>query len=400
MVFLTGAVAVSIFFKPMLEEFGWNRAALSSVQSVALILYTLVSPFLGRLVDRFGPKAMIVGCIGAQVLSRLFNGIANNIWHLYLARFLYGLNVIPAAQVLINRWFIKKRGMALGFYATGVPIGAMVLTPVSQHLILLWGWRATMLFWAGIALVVMLPLALIIKNDPSDKGSSPDGENPETITPMIPVIVQEDADSTEWSGKKSTGLYSETFGDNSFWFLSVGHFICGTGCGFMMTHIVAFVTDIGYSEMIGATVVSMQGAFNLIGLLVTGPLSDRIARRTVLALTHFIRSLSFFIFAYAILFNMNSLWLLYLAIAFFGFGWFTTAPLAAGLIADLFSRKRMGTIIGISMSCHMAGAALGAYAGGAVYDLTQSYFLIFLIQGPLELLAAALALFIRRGNTE
>jgi MFS family permease len=82
--------------------------------------------------------------------------------------------------------------------------------------------------------------------------------------------------------------------------------------------------------------------------------------------------------------------------ALFGFGWFTTAPLAAGLIADLFGNLRMGTLAGIIMSCHMLGAAIGAYAGGAIFEATQSYYLFFVTQCLLEFGAVIFAFFIRQ----
>ena len=125
-------------------------------------------------------------------------------------------------------------------------------------------------------------------------------------------------------------------------------------------------------------------------------MSDRLARSKVLALTHFIRSISFATIVTFTLLGGGSLWLLYIAVALFGFGWFTTAPLASGLVADLFGYRRMGTIIGLTMSCHMIGMAIGAYAGGITFELTGSYYFFFLIQGILEFLAAVFAFAIKR----
>jgi len=328
----------------------------------------------------------------AQVLSRLINGIATSIWHLCLARFLYGLTIVPGAQVLINRWFINKRGTALSIFATGMPIGTIVLTPISQHLILTWGWRVTMIFWAAISLIIMLPSAFIIRNNPEGKGYSPDGQLLDNAEQIDLFPVQEDYVLETPLRVKRIAYFPEVLRNASFWFLSASHFICGIGCGIMMTHIVAFATDIGYSDMVGASLVSVQGGLNLVGLLFTGPLSDRIARKNVLALTHFIRSISFLTIIAFIHLGGGSIWLLYLSMALFGFGWFTTAPLAAGLVGDLFESLRMGTILGVILSCHMFGMAVGAYAGGAIFDLTRNYYLIFLIQGPLEFLAAILVL--------
>lgn len=399
MIFLSSAVAVSVFFKPMLADFGWDRATLSSVQSVAMIVFAVISPFLGRLIDRFGPRAMVLACVATQVLSRALNGIASSIWHLYLARLFYGINVLPSTQVVINRWFLRKRGTAQGIAASGMAIGTMILPPVSQHLILLWGWRPTMLFWAAVTLALMLPLALMIRNDPEEKGYSPDGEPLNGVEPVSPSPEPESTTPGTNSAATRDSPFSQVIKTSAFWFLSASHIICGIGCGFMMTHIVIFATDMGYSDMIGASLVSVQGGLNLVGVLVTGLLSDRMLRKNVLALTHFVRSLSFAAVAVLILSGGGSLWLLYIATALFGFGWFTTAPLAAGLVADLFGSQRMGTIIGVVMSCHMLGVAAGAYLGGAIFESTRSYYLMFLIQGLLEFLAVIFALLIKQKGT-
>ena len=164
----------------------------------------------------------------------------------------------------------------------------------------------------------------------------------------------------------------------------------------MMTHIVIFATDVGYSAMIGASFVSVCGAVNLVGVLVTGYMSDRYARKKVLSLTHAIRCVSFLVVVGYLLLDNGGLWLLYLAMALFGFSWFTTAPLASGLVADLFGQHRMGTILGMILSCHIIVMAVGAYAGGITFELTDSYFLVFLCQGILEFLAAAFAFMIKQ----
>jgi MFS family permease len=394
MLFLINAVAMSIFFKPMLEDFGWDRATLSSVQSVSLIVFTFASPFLGRLIDKFGPRIMITICVITQTLSSLINGIATNIGQLYLARFLYQVKSFQSTQVLISRWFSKKRGLALGIVSTGLPIGTIVLTPISQLLIIEWGWRVTMLFWAAVTLVVALPFVFIIRNYPAEKGLNPDGETaPDSDIPDNSYHRQIDSNhTTREEVSRVEYSFSEAIKNRTFWFMSCAHFICGLGCGFIMTHIVIFTTDMGYSAMIAASIVSVQGFLNLVGVLTTGYMSDRMARKKVLAFSHFVRSLSFVICVFFIYIGGQPLLLLYVAAAFFGFGWFTTAPLQAGLTADIYGNLHMGTILGSITAFHMLGMAIGAYAGGAIFELTGSYLLFFAIQGPMELLAVVLVL--------
>jgi predicted MFS family arabinose efflux permease len=291
---------------------------------------------------------------------------------------------------------MRKRGLALGIFSTGIPIGTIVLTPISQYLILTWGWRMTMFFWAAVTLGVMLPLALVIKNNPEDKGFGPDGQPSNCSGQIDPLAVETDNGLMAQIRIKNVKNFSEALKIASFWFLSMSQLICGIGCGLFMTHIVVFTIDMGYSDMVGASLVSVQGGLNLVGLLITGPLSDRIPIKKVAALTHYIRCSSFVTIVIFILLGGGPLWLLYTSVALFGFGWFTTAPLAAGLVADLFGRSRMGTILGAITACHIFGMAIGAYAGGAIFDLTGSYLLIFLIQGPIEFLAAIFVLSVKR----
>jgi len=386
--FLPNSVAVGIFFKPMLEEFGLDRATLSLVQTGAMLAFAVASPFLGRLIDRFGPKVMLFACIATQTLAGVINGLATNLWHLYIARFLYEIRSTHAAQVLVNRWFVKKRGRALSIVATGWPIGMLALSPFSQYLVEVWGWRMTMLFWAGVTFAILLPLTLFIRDNPEEKGYGPDGELLNRPAPTD-RLLKGAAHATPVKPTTAPGSHlSEAVRSGSFWLLSTSQFVCGIGCGFIMTHIVIFATDIGYSAMIGATFFSVQGGMNLVGILITGQLSDRITRSRVLAMTHTIRSVSFVIVVISLLLSGGSLWLIYIAMALFGFGFFTTAPLTAGLVADLFGYRKMGTLLGLMLTFHTVGMAIGAYSGGITFELTSSYFSFFAIQGALEFLAA------------
>ena len=196
--------------------------------------------------------------------------------------------------------------------------------------------------------------------------------------------------------QRAEAAIKQALSNHSFWLLAGTQFFCGVGCGLWMTHIVVFATDLGYSSMIGASFLSVMGGASLVGVLLTGHISDILPRNKVLGFTHFIRGISFFIVIAAILFMGNALWMIFLAMVLYGLGWFTTAPLAGGLVADLFGNQRMGTIIGLTMASHMIGAAIGIYGGGFVFTLTGSYLGIFILQGFLEMTAMVFAFAIVR----
>jgi sugar phosphate permease len=393
--FFVSATAIGIFFKPILDEFGWDRPTLSMVSAVTMVIFGLISPFMGRLIDRFGTRTMMIISILGQTLSSVVYGMSSSLGTIYSASFLYQLKPTHSSQVLINRWFMKQRGKALGILSTSIPLGTLALSPVSQLMITGLGWRPTMFFWAGVSAIVLLPLTLLIRNKPSDKelvtnGVLPAGE----IYISAPLQVKTNIISGQ--AKPDTGYsMAEVIKNSSFWLLALTQLICGVGCGLMATHTVIFATDLGYSAMIGATFLSVQGGVSLLGVLITGPMSDHWPRNKVLSMTHLIRSSSFVLVVVTIIFAHDSLLLLYLAMALFGFGWFTTAPLAAGLVADLFGNLRMGTILGITLAGHMIGTAIGAYAGGITYQLTGSYMRIFFISAAIEFIAAVLAFSIK-----
>jgi sugar phosphate permease len=259
-------------------------------------------------------------------------------------------------------------------------------------LISTWGWRSAIFFWAGITAVVGLPLVLIlVRNKPEDMGLLAYGD--------ISVNAATSASAAVPAAGQANGQWlslAEILLSSSFWLLIATQCFCGVSCGLMMTHTVIFVTDLGYSALIGATCLSVQGGVSLLGVLVTGPLSDKMPRNRVLALTHLIRSISFVTLVVAIVLAGKSLWMVYLAMALFGFGWFTTAPLAAGLVADLFGFARLGTIIGVILASHMIGMAVGTYAGGITFQITGSYAGVFIFTAALEFIAAAFAVIIKK----
>jgi MFS family permease len=399
MTFMVSATAVSIFFKPILDEFGLDRATLSMISAVTMLIFAALYPLMGRLIDLFGARIMIcVGIIG-QTVSAIIYGTASGLPALYLGRFLYEVRSTHSAMVMINNWFVKKRGRALGILSTNGPLGVLVLSPLSQFLIMSWGWRQTMFFWSGISAIMLLPVILILRNKPSDRGLAADGGS--SPTDARDISMKQHSGGIAAQSPTDAGYdFGRVVKIPAFWQLTLTQFFCGISCGLLGTHLVIFATDLGYSAMIGATFLSLQGGMSIVGIMVTGPISDRWPRNKVLAITHLVRSLSFVVLVITIVFSHGSLGMLYLAMGLFGLGWFTTAPLSAGLAADLFGNLRLGTILGVVLAGHIIGSSIGAYAGGLSYQFTGSYLDIFIACAVFESVAAILAYFIQRRKAD
>jgi MFS family permease len=198
---------------------------------------------------------LLIGTV-TQAISGILTGLASGISFIYVGRILAEVRLTTSMQVLINRWFIKKRGRAQGIVATGMPIGTFALIPLSQYLILTWGWRPTLFFWSGV--IFIISLTLVDREDrPEDKGIGPDGEILDTASRFQPpeariARVRAEGNTFEAIRPEHSGSSPEP--------TLFRNWLC-----FMMTHTVIFATDVGYSEMIGATFLSIQGIFNLAG---------------------------------------------------------------------------------------------------------------------------------------
>ena len=387
MLFINNGTSAAIYFKPMLDEFGWDRTTLSLAGSAGMLLFAVIAPFMGRFIDHFGGRVMLFIATATQTVSSLVLGSASSLVGVYIGRMFAVINYHHPTTVVINLWFIKKRGQALGIVSVGFPMGILLLSPLSQWLVLTLGWRQTLFFWAGLTVALILPLVIFMRDKPEDKGLAPDGE----VTAKAPLSFSDVRTKVETGSS-----LRQVLANRSFWFIFFSMFICGTTCGLMLTHTVIFGIDLGYSAIIAATFLSVQGGVCILGVVLTGHLSDKLARSKIFSLTFAIRSLAFIVLVIAVATGGSSLWMLYLGMALFGFGFFTTAPLSSGLAADLFGNLRMGTIIGMISGAHMVGSAIGTFAGGLCYQLTGSYQVIFAIQGGVEILAAILAFLIKK----
>lgn len=379
MSFLVSGARISfgVFFKPILTDFGWDRAALSSVVSVNMLVYGISSPLIGRLADRYGPKivisiSLLVFAIGMIAMNWTFS-----LWYMYIV---YGIIVAlgfsgassVSVATLVRRWFNRKSGMAMGIAMAGIPTGQLLVIPLAAYLIILYGWRTTNVILGILILLMVFPLIMVlVKSNPSEKGCLTDGDaiGGETANPIGSMNGM-----VAVNGRMDISLKG-AIGTAPFWLLASGWFTCGFTGFLVMTHLVPFATDIGLSPLAAANALAILGGMSVVGTAGIGVFSDRLGRKNPLALVYFLR-----VIALPFLMSVTAASgpaPLYVFAVIYGLTNLATLPLTSSMVADLYGPKYMGIIVGTISVIHQIGAALGIYLGGAIFDLTGSYYWAF-----------------------
>ncbi len=367
------------FLKPMSAEFGWDRGLASLPAAVATLMNGIFQPFVGRVVDRIGPRKVIALSILLLGISTAAIAATPGIWYLtgvYGVLFALGISgagVIPNTA-LVARWFVTQRGQAMGIVNAGGSVGQLLVIPASMALLLWTDWRTTYLILGGMLLLIGVPVAaLALRNDPRDLGLFPDG---------APSQASHNAATPQQQAPLESGQWSQAFASRPMWLLLGSFFVCGFTVALVGTHFVAFVTDRGMPPGTAATALGLLGGFNIIGSLLAGTVSDRLGRKNPLALLYFLRA-----GAFVLLLNAETPWMLYLFAALAGLAWFSTVPLTVSLTAEIYGMRHMGTLVGLTFTSHQIGGALSIYLAGRIFDLSGSYTTVYLLGIALLLLA-------------
>lgn len=373
----------SLFFVAIIKEFGWNYASTASIFSFFTVLYGAWGILIGQLVDRFGPRSVVLGGGLLLPLALLGSGSAHALWHLYVTHSLLtalGLaatSYVPVSLILTRR-FQKERGLAFGIASAGVGIGILVLVPLTQALISLWGWRVAYRGLAIIASFVILPVGFFALRD--ETGGLPSDKGPRVAT--TPAIVSGACPSHE-----STLI--SAFLSREFWLVAATYVFLNGPIALLQTHQVAHLAEVGQSEMLVAAIVGLVGLFSIPGKIGWGFLSDRLW----LELIYLAGSICV---AAAILIllqigSASSVWSLYGYAILFGLGYAVAASMNPILSGRFFAGRHFGVILGTLNTFYQGGAAVAIWVAGYAHDLSGSYRIPFLAAIVSVCLAASCA---------
>ena len=384
--------APTVLINPLESELGWGRAVISAAVSVGLLLYGLSGPVAGWLMDRLGPKLLAVAGILTIGGSTLAGATVTELWQLNLFwGVLGGVGTGIVAPVLgatvANRWFVERRGLVLGIFGAAASAGQLVTVPALMWLVVEIGWRAGTVVLAAIVLLVLVPVLLLMRDDPQELGLRAYGEerNPAVESPAPEP-------STAVAGAGGQNVVLRAFRSPVFWLLSGSFFICGASSnGIIGVHFVPHSIDHGIPEVTAASVLALMGAMNFVGTIASGFLTDRHDPRKLLAVYYSLRGLSLLLLPFVTEFAGLAVFAI-----FFGLDYIATVPPTVALVADRFGRANVGAVFGWVFFAHQVGAALASFIGGVIRDSMGTYTAAFLGAGVLAILASLMVLVVRR----
>jgi len=394
---LTTSAALGLpgaMLQPLSKEFGWTTDQLSSVFAVRFALFGLLGPFAAIFIARFGlPRIMVAAASFIAVAMVLATGVTQ-LWQLFLLWGLVlgcgtGLTALVLGAMVASRWFTAHRGLVVGMFAASTATGQLIFLPLAAWLIEHHGWRTAVIPIFVACVVVVALVTLFMRNHPGELGLNSLGE-PEGA----PVAAVPPATPLNFLGPFK--VLAEAVHNRTFWILCASFFICGLSTnGLLQTHFISLCGDNGLSAVPAASVLSMMGAFDLVGTTLSGYLSDRYDNRKLLFWYYGLRGLSLFWLPY----STFTLYGLATFAMFYGLDWIATVPPTVKLAAQEFGKERAGMIFGWVFASHQLGAAVAAYGAGLTRTLLLTYNPALFTAGAACLVAAVSVLLIRRQAT-
>jgi len=381
MVVTWGAVySFGVFFKPMITELGWSRAATSGAYSLTFLFCGFLGILAGRLSDRFGPRLVVTACGALIVAGYLLMSQVSVIWQIYL---FYGVIIgiglggvyVPAVSA-VARWFTRRRGLMTGIVIAGIGLGTMIMSPLSNWLIASYGWRTSYVIIGITVLVLMISAAQFLRRDPARMGMRPYGAD----MAALPRLGSENGEFSLQRAVRS----------RQFWMLCLMFPSFEFCVGTIMVHIVPHATDLAISAANAANILAVIGALSVAGRIMMGSAGDRIGNRQAFAICGVMMSLALIWLLYA-----QELWMFYLFAAIFGFAYGGYGPLISLVVADLFGLSSLGVILGVVTFSITIGAAVGPILAGKIFDVAGNYQSAFLVCIALSIIAIIMALLLR-----
>ena len=385
---VTSRTAFSLLMPPLVEEFGWERGLAAGAFSFGFLVSAILSPIVGRVVDRYGPRVVIETGVLLLATGLLLAPAIRTAWHLYATLGVLvggGANLMSftAHSLFLPNWFVRRRALAIGIAFSGVGVGALLLLPWLQAIITREGWRASCWAMGLLVLVVLAPINVLVRHRPQDLGLLPDGASPATGADggrARSNVVDPAWAATQWTLARAvrTGRY---------WWIALSFFCVLVAWYAVQVHQTKYLVEVGFSPMVAAWALGTVSAVAVPGQIALGALSDRIGREWIWS-----AACGGFAVCYGALIALERgpsteiLWLMVLSQGFLGYA---LTSVMGPIVMEIFEGPHYGTIFGTLTVALIGGGAAGPWITGVIHDATGSYRMAFVLAMACCLVSAA-----------
>ncbi|MFE4349225.1 MFS transporter [Peribacillus butanolivorans] len=385
-----------VFIVPFENEFGWDRSIISLAFAISLFLYGLSGPFMAALIEVLGLKKMMVFAMSTLLAGVILTFFMEHEWQLILIWGIIiglgsGLFLTVLSPYVANRWFEKRRGLAVGILTASTATGQLVLLPVLAIIIENYSWRWAIGLIMVLSLIMLAIILLFMKNNPKEVG-------------ILPYGLEEESQEANLVQKKNPIVMAfqsliEAVRVKEFWLLAGSFFICGLSTsGLIGTHFISYCISFGLPVVTAASLLSFMGIFDLIGTTVSGWLSDRFDNRWLLFWYYGLRGASLVLLPFAL--QEGSIILLIIFSVFYGLDWIATVPPTISISRQVFGIEKSGIVYGWIFASHQAGAAAAAYGGGLIFKIFSSYTWAFFLAGIFCVLGSLFVILIKKQKSD
>jgi sugar phosphate permease len=378
-----------VLLQPLSQEFGWTTEQISSAMAIRFVLFGLMGPFAAILMERYGLRRIVCLALALIASGMLLSTRMTSLWQLFVLWGLVlgvgsGFTALVFGATVANRWFEKRRGLVLGILTASSATGQLIFLPLAASLIAHHGWRYAVVPAFMLCLVVAGLAFCLLQDRPEDIGLASFGAA--TPVPAAAVARVEPGFATPILA------LAEAARKPPFWILFGTFFICGLSTnGLIQTHFISLCGDYGLGAVPAASLLALVGAFDFIGTIGSGWLSDRFDNRKLLFWYYGLRGLSLLWLPHS---TFTFYGLSFFAV-FYGLDWIATVPPTVKLVGSTFGRERAPMIFGWIFAGHQLGGAAAAYGGGLSRTVLFSYSPALYIAG-FACLVAAVAIFLIR----
>ena len=365
---------LSVFLKPLTEDLGVSRGLFSLLRSGEILIGAAMAPLVGPMVDRYGGRWLMAGGalaagIGFVVMSQVsaFWQFLALRWTLVTIGGVFMCHMV--VSVTVSRWFVRKRGRAIAIASLGQGF-SKVLIPVVTATLFVWvGWRWMWSIFGVITLIIVLiPALIFMRRSPEDMGLKPDGIDEPADSGAVTSSKTDTKRSLAVSADEVVWMWREVIRPQTFWIICFIYGMANVGIAGLNLHVFAYVTDVGFSNIVAATVLSIIASTQLGSTLVWGVISERMEIRRSSALMFLIQAAGL-----GTVLALNQIVPLYIGFLLYGIGLGGGWVLQELVWASYFGRLSLGMVRGLGILVTHAFGAAGAPFFGFVHDVTSSY---------------------------